>query len=51
MICISSIIYSNVKTSLGDYLFTFDLKSGYNHVDVFSERTKYLLFSRTFSNG
>ena len=35
----------------GDCLFTFDLKSVDHHVDVFSEHTKYLLFSWTFSDG
>ena len=32
-------------------MFTFDLKSVDHHVDVFSEHTKYLLFSWTFSDG
>ena len=35
----------------GDFLFTFDLKSGYHHVDIFPEYTKYLSFSWTFSDG
>ena len=32
-------------------MFTFDVKSVDHHVDVFSEHTKYLLFSWTFSDG
>ena len=35
----------------GDYLLTFDLKSGYHHVDIFPEHTKYLSFCWTFLNG
>ena len=34
----------------GDHLFTFDLKSGYHHVDIFPEHTKYLSFSWTSSD-
>ena len=29
----------------GDYLFTFDLKSGYHHVDIAEEHCKYLGFA------
>ena len=29
----------------GDYLFTFDLKSGYHHVDIYEPHRKYLGFS------
>ena len=29
----------------GDYMFSFDLKSGYHHVDIAKEHWKYLVFS------
>ena len=29
----------------GDYMFSFDLKSGYHHVDIAKEHWKYLGFS------
>ena len=29
----------------GDYLFSFDLKSGYHHVDIYEPHRKYLGFS------
>ena len=29
----------------GDYMFSFDLKSGYHHIDIFEEHCKYLCFS------
>lgn len=35
----------------GDFLFTFDLKSGYHHVDIFPDHTKYLSFSWIFPDG
>jgi len=28
-----------------DYMFTFDLKSGYHHLDIFSEHWQYLGFA------
>ena len=28
----------------GDYLFSFDLKSGYHHVDIHESHWKYLLY-------
>ena len=31
--------------SKGFYLFKFDLKSGYHHVEIFPEHRKYLAFS------
>ena len=34
-----------------DYTFSFDLKSGYHHVDTFPDDRKYLSFSWTFSCG
>ena len=37
--------------SPGDFMFTFDLKSGYHHVEIFPEHTKYLSFAWTFSLG
>lgn len=35
----------------GDFMFSFDLKSGYHHVDIFPEHRQYLSFSWTFSSG
>ena len=32
----------------GDFLFSFDLKSGYHHVDIFPDHRKYLSFAWTF---
>lgn len=32
----------------GDFMFTFDLKSGYHHVEIFPEHTRYLGFSWEF---
>ena len=32
-------------------LFSFDLKSGYHHVDVFPDHRKYLAFSWDFGVG
>ena len=34
-----------------DYLFSFDLKSGYHHVDIFPDHQRYLSFSWTFPCG
>ena len=34
-----------------DFMFSFDLKSGYHHVDIFLSHCKYLSFSWNFSNG
>ena len=33
------------------YLFKFDLKSGYHHVEIFPEHRKYLAFSWDFGDG
>jgi len=35
----------------GDFMFTFDLKSGYHHVEIFPEHRKYLSFAWTFPSG
>ena len=35
----------------GFYLFKFDLKSGYHHVEIFPEHRKYLTFSWDFGDG
>ena len=35
----------------GFWFFTWDLKSGYHHVDIAIEHQKYLRFSWTFENG
>lgn len=39
--------YEDLHTTmlLGDYLFCFDLKSGYHHVDIAPEHCKYLGFA------
>lgn len=37
--------------SPGDFMFTFDLKSGYHHVEIFEEHRKFLSFSWKFSDG
>ena len=34
----------------GDFMFSFDLKSGYHHVEIFLEYRQYLSFSWTFSS-
>ena len=33
------------------FVFAFDLKSGYHHVDIFSDHRKYLAFSWDFGKG
>ena len=33
----------------GDFLFSFDLKSGYHHFDIFPDRQTFLGFSWVFS--
>ena len=35
----------------GDFMFSFDLKSGYHHVEIFPEHRQYLSFSWNFSSG
>ena len=35
----------------GDFMFTFDFKSGYHHVEIFPEHRKYQSFAWTFSSG
>ena len=35
----------------GDFMFSFDLKSGYHHIDIFPEHRKFLAFSWKFSDG
>ena len=32
----------------GNYMFTFDLKFGYHHTDIFKDHQKFLSFTRTF---
>ena len=32
-------------------MFSFDLKSGYHHIDIFPEHRKFLAFSWKFSDG
>ena len=55
-------IFSNKKLSvkifkwlarfcLRFYLFKFDLKSGYHHVDIFPDHRRFLAFSWDFGNG
>ena len=33
------------------FVFSFDLKSGYHHVDIFADHRKYLAFSRDFGTN
>lgn len=35
----------------GDFIFTFDLKSGYHHVEIFEGHRNFLSFSWKFPNG
>ena len=35
----------------GIFVFSFDLKSGYHHIDIFPDRPKYLAFSWEFVPG
>lgn len=35
----------------GDFMFSFDLKSGYHHIDIFPEQRKFLAFSWSFADG
>ena len=35
----------------GFFLFDFDLKSGYYHVEIFPDHSKYLAFSWDFGDG
>ena len=35
----------------GDFVFSFDHKSGYHHVEIFPEHRQYLSFSWIFSSG
>ena len=35
----------------GSYMFSFDLKSGYHHIDIFNEQWEYLGFSWTGKDG
>ena len=49
---------SDAKTSIaremlnaGDFMFSFALKSGYHHVEIFPGHRQYLSFSWTFSSG
>ena len=32
-------------------MFSFDLKSGYHHIDIFPEQRKFLAFSWSFADG
>ena len=34
-----------------DFMFSFDLKSGYHHIDIFPEHRKFLAFSWKFTDG
>ena len=34
----------------GDFIFSFDLKSGYHHLDIFSGHQQYLGFSVRFGS-
>jgi hypothetical protein len=37
--------------SQGFYFFTFDLESGYHHIDIFEPHQKFLGFSWVFDNA
>ena len=42
--------YEDLRTEIslikrGDYMFTFDLKSGYHHIDICPSHYKYLGFA------
>lgn len=48
--------YEDLRTfaemfSEGDYFTTFDLKSGYHHIDIHPEHRKYFGFQVKFTNG
>ena len=36
---------------LGDFMFSFDLKWGYHHIDIFPEHRKFLALSWKFTDG
>ena len=35
----------------GDFMFSFDLKSGYHHLDIFTDHRKFLSFAWKFDDG
>ncbi len=35
----------------GDFMFSFDLKSGYHHIDIFPDHREFLSFSWNFGDG
>ena len=35
----------------GDFMFSFDLKSGYHHIDIFPEHKKFLAFAWKFTDS
>ena len=48
--------YENLTTlseilSEGDYFTTFDLSSGYHHIEIHPEQQKFLVFELTFEDG
>ena len=53
--CVTRFKYEGLDTlaqmfSTGFYFFTFDLESGYHHIDIFEPHQKYLGFSWKFGN-
>ena len=52
----TSVNYEDLRTVIqllkkGDYVFPFDIKSGYYHIDIFEEHRKYLSFCWQFEDG
>ena len=52
----TSVKYEDLRTVIqllkkGDYVFSFDIKSGYHHIDIFEEHRKYLSFCWKFEDG
>lgn len=35
----------------GDFMFSFDLKSGYHHIDIFPDHRKFLAFAWEYQDG
>ena len=51
----TSVKYEDLKTVIqllkSDYVFSFDIKSGYHHIGIFEEHRKYLSFCWQFEDG
>ena len=44
-------VYCKEVLDTGDFMFSFALKSGYHHVEIFPGHRQYLSFSWTFSSS